>query len=65
MLKEERFEVILRELASRRKVKFEELAVLLAVSEDTIRRDIDLLYRNGLLSKTRGCLLYTSPSPRD
>lgn len=45
MLKEERFEVILRELASRRKVKFEELAVLLAVSEDTIRRDIDLLYR--------------------
>ena len=31
MLKEERFEIILRELAVRRKVKFEELAVLLAV----------------------------------
>ncbi|MGJ1437905.1 DeoR/GlpR family DNA-binding transcription regulator [Sphingobacterium siyangense] len=63
MLKEERFEIILRELAVRRKVKFEELAVLLAVSEDTIRRDIDLLYRNGLLSKTRGGAILREKHP--
>ncbi len=63
MLKEERFEIILRELESRRKVKFEELAVLLAVSEDTIRRDIDLLYRNGLLSKTRGGAMLREKDP--
>lgn len=63
MLKEERFEIILRELKSRAKVKFEELALLLGVSEDTIRRDIDVLYRNGLLSKTRGGAMLREKDP--
>ncbi|MEZ0454223.1 DeoR/GlpR family DNA-binding transcription regulator [Sphingobacterium thalpophilum] len=63
MLKEERFEIILRELNSRAKVKFEELALLLGVSEDTIRRDIDVLYRNGLLSKTRGGAMLREKDP--
>ena len=54
MLKEERFDRILKTLKATNKVLFEELAVALNVSEDTIRRDIDVLSKSGLLVKVRG-----------
>ncbi|UKB85205.1 DeoR/GlpR family DNA-binding transcription regulator [Chryseobacterium sp. MEBOG06] len=63
MLKEERFEIILNELQNKKKVKFEDLAVQINVSEDTIRRDIDLLHRNGLLSKARGGAIVREKDP--
>ncbi|WP_267403092.1 MULTISPECIES: DeoR/GlpR family DNA-binding transcription regulator [unclassified Chryseobacterium] len=63
MLKEERFEIILKELNEKKKVKFEDLALLLQVSEDTIRRDIDILHRNGLLSKARGGAILREKDP--
>ncbi|MCS3528930.1 DeoR/GlpR family DNA-binding transcription regulator [Chryseobacterium sp. JUb7] len=63
MLKEERFEIILKHLEEKSKVKFEELAFILKVSEDTIRRDIDLLHRNGLLSKVRGGAIQREKDP--
>lgn len=63
MLKEERFEIILNELKNRKKVKFEDLAVQLNVSEDTVRRDIDALHRNGLLSKARGGAILREKDP--
>lgn len=63
MLKEERFEIILNELADKKKVKFEDLAVQLNVSEDTVRRDIEILHRNGLLSKARGGAILREKDP--
>lgn len=63
MLKEERFEIILNELKNRKKVKFEDLAMQLSVSEDTVRRDIDALHRNGLLSKARGGAILREKDP--
>ena len=63
MLKEERFEVILTQLKKKSKVKFEDLAEDLNVSEDTVRRDIEQLHRNGLLSKVRGGAMLREKDP--
>ncbi|MFP3595330.1 DeoR/GlpR family DNA-binding transcription regulator [Chryseobacterium sp. SIMBA_029] len=63
MLKEERFEIILTQLKEKTKVTFEELAVGLQVSEDTVRRDIEVLHRNGLLSKVRGGAMLREKDP--
>jgi len=63
MLKEERFEIILTQLNEHKKVKFEDLAMLLKVSEDTVRRDIDMLNRHGLLSKARGGAILREKDP--
>lgn len=63
MLKEERFQVILTQLKKKNKVKFEDLAENLNVSEDTIRRDIEQLHRNGLLSKVRGGAISREKDP--
>lgn len=63
MLKEERFEIILNELKEKKKVKYEDLAFVLTVSEDTIRRDIETLHRNGLLSKVRGGAILREKDP--
>lgn len=63
MLKEERFEHILKELKSASKISFEGLAKDLKVSEDTIRRDIDALGRSGLLVKVRGGAIVPSSNP--
>jgi DeoR/GlpR family transcriptional regulator of sugar metabolism len=54
MLKEKRFEHILNKLRSAHQVSYEQVAKDLKVSEDTIRRDIDLLHKRGLLVKVRG-----------
>ncbi|MBV7532509.1 DeoR/GlpR family DNA-binding transcription regulator [Chitinophaga sp. sic0106] len=63
MMKEQRFDFILNELKAQEQVTYEMLATSLLVSEDTVRRDIDQLYRNGLLSKIRGGAMLPSKNP--
>jgi DeoR/GlpR family transcriptional regulator of sugar metabolism len=63
MLKEERFDHILRKLNTDSKVFFEGLSTDLEVSEDTIRRDIDILAKSGLLVKVRGGAIPPAHSP--
>ncbi len=54
MLKEERHNVILDELRSNNSVKSMKLSEILRVSEDTIRRDLIDLEKNGQLKKVHG-----------
>lgn len=63
MLKQERFRHILDRLAQQGQVQLGPLSAELAVSEDTIRRDVDELGRQGLLTKVRGGALPSSPIP--
>lgn len=63
MLKEERFEYILRKLQTDQKVLHTELSNDLQVSEDTVRRDLEALAQNGLLIKVRGGAIPHSPHP--
>lgn len=62
MLKEERLDFILQKLKLDQKVKLGELSEALQVSEDTVRRDIELLASNGLLTKVRGGAIPHSPN---
>lgn len=63
MIKEQRLKHILALLQSKELVTYEILAADLAVSEDTIRRDIEELHNNGLLSKVRGGAILRSENP--
>jgi DeoR/GlpR family transcriptional regulator of sugar metabolism len=63
MLKEIRLQHILTLLESKDLVTYELLASELKVSEDTIRRDIEVLHKNGLLSKVRGGAMLRSQNP--
>jgi len=63
MLKEERFEIILEALEKDKIVTYDTFSSLISVSEDTIRRDVDYLYRNGLLSKVRGGAMLREKDP--
>ncbi|TGD77671.1 DeoR/GlpR family DNA-binding transcription regulator [Hymenobacter wooponensis] len=63
MLKEERFDFILKALQAANKVSFETVASQLQVSEDTIRRDIEALSRSGLLVKVRGGAISPAVNP--
>jgi DeoR/GlpR family transcriptional regulator of sugar metabolism len=63
MLKEERFDYILKALSEKDKISYEMMASKLNVSEDTIRRDIDILEKNGLLSKVRGGAILRGKNP--
>lgn len=63
MLKEERFDIILKKLETDHKVLYEDLAFVLKVSEDTVRRDIESLHQNGLLKKVRGGAISKSKDP--
>lgn len=63
MLKEERFDFILKELKASGKVLLEELAVKLGISEDTVRRDIHVLHRAGLLNRARGGAVRVNQNP--
>ena len=65
MLTAERRQTILGRLDRDGKVVASELVRSLGVSEDTVRRDLRELAAGGLLQRVHGCLLYTSPSPRD
>lgn len=65
MIKENRFEKILAQLREGSMVTYSDLANGLGVSEDTVRRDIDQLYQNGLLSKVRGGAIARKKNPFD
>jgi DeoR/GlpR family transcriptional regulator of sugar metabolism len=62
MLKEERLGFIINHLKSNQSVKLGQLSEALAVSEDTIRRDIEGLAKSGLLTKVRGGAIPHSPN---
>lgn len=63
MLKEERLDYILKKLKTDHKVLQTELSNDLQVSEDTVRRDLEVLAQNGLLIKVRGGAIPHSPHP--
>ena len=63
MLKEERFNHILKVIKKRGKVIYETLSEDLNISEDTVRRDIESLHNNGLLLKVRGGAISISKNP--
>lgn len=63
MIREKRFEHIISSLKSTGTVTYSGLSADLSVSEDTIRRDIDYLYENGLLSKVRGGAISRDKNP--
>ena len=54
MLEIERFEKILLELEKRGRLSYQELDELIDVSNSTIRRDVEKMYSNGLLTKIKG-----------
>ena len=62
MLKEERLDFIINRLKSNQSVKLGQLSEALAVSEDTVRRDIEGLAKNGLLTRVRGGAIPHSPN---
>ena len=63
MIKEKRFEIILSCLKENDMVAYADLSNSLSVSEDTIRRDIDYLHKNGLLSKVKGGAMARNKNP--
>ncbi len=63
MLKEERFNHILKLIKKKGKVFYEALSDDLNISEDTVRRDIENLHNNGLLLKVRGGAMSISKNP--
>jgi len=62
MLKEERLNFIISQLKSSQSVKLGKLSEALNVSEDTIRRDLESLAKDGLLTKVRGGAIPHSPN---
>lgn len=62
MLKEERLDFIIRQLQSNQRVRLLELSEALQVSSDTVRRDIEHLAKNGMLTKVRGGAIPHSPN---
>ena len=54
MLEIDRFEKILDELEKKGRLSYQELDSILKVSPSTIRRDIEKMYKNGLLIKIKG-----------
>ena len=63
MLKEERFNHILKVIKKSGKAFYETLSEDLNISEDTVRRDIESLHNNGLLLKVRGGAISISKNP--
>jgi DeoR family transcriptional regulator, carbon catabolite repression regulator len=63
MLKEERFNHILKIIRKKGKVFYEALSEDLKISEDTVRRDIESLHNNGLLMKVRRGAISISRNP--
>lgn len=63
MIREKRFEHIISTLKHTGAVTYSGMSMDLSVSEDTIRRDIDYLHENGLLSKVRGGAISRDKNP--
>ena len=64
MLAEERRQQLLEMVRARGFASLPELAETLAVSESTIRRDVDLLEEQGVAGRIHGGVLYTGTSPK-
>lgn len=62
MLKEERYEYIMRKLEKDRKVTLGDLSAELNISEDTVRRDIEALASSQRLVRVRGGAIPHSPN---
>lgn len=54
MLTEERFNIILKTVESKKAVTVQELTELLGSSESTVRRDLTALHEMGLINKVHG-----------
>lgn len=65
MLKAERRNYIMNKLAEEQRISTIELAVLLAVSEDTVRRDLNKLHEKGLLEKVYGGAIPVADKPKN
>lgn len=65
MLKEERQQLILKRLKESNRVKITQLSEELAVSDDTLRRDIVELEQQGVLTKVHGGAIAKSGTPTD
>ncbi|TKC60190.1 DeoR/GlpR transcriptional regulator [Pedobacter hiemivivus] len=63
MIREKRFEHIIASLKTTGTITYSGMSRDLSVSEDTIRRDIDYLHENGLLSKVRGGAISRDKNP--
>ena len=63
MLREERLQVILKMLETNQRVSSVQLAEILNVSDDTIRRDLNELAEDGLLKKVHGGAIPKATSP--
>ena len=63
MIKEDRFDHILKKLKSAHTVTYEDVAKDLNVSGDTVRRDINALSKSGLLVKIRGGAIKPASNP--
>ena len=63
MLREERLQIILKMLETDQRVSSVQLAEILNVSDDTIRRDLNELDENGLLKKVHGGAIPKPPNP--
>ncbi|MGY4384881.1 DeoR/GlpR family transcriptional regulator of sugar metabolism [Pedobacter sp. UYP24] len=63
MIKEKRFEHILASLKDTGIITYSGISTNLSVSQDTVRRDIDYLYKNGLLSKVKGGAISRNKNP--
>ena len=64
-LKENRLSIIIEDIISEGQIDIKSLSKKLKVSTMTIYRDIEEFTKRGVIKKEKGCLLYTSPSPRD
>jgi len=64
MLVEERRNQLLEVIRAKRFASLPELAELLAVSESTVRRDLDNLEKQGVARRIHGGVLYTGASPK-
>ena len=64
MLAEERRDRLLELVRVRRFASLPELAEQLAVSESTVRRDLDQLEEQGVARRIHGGVLYTGVSPK-
>ena len=65
MLKAARHDAIVELLRDRPAMRTVDVARNLNVSMATARRDCIALEDKGIIERSWGCLLYTSPSPRD
>ena len=65
MAAKDRIQAIKQMVANDKKVTVSNLSGIFQVTEETIRRDLEKLEDEGFLTRTYGCLLYTSDAADD